>query len=49
LREAARLVLPVAGRSGWDYVLIGRRDVTADRPFDRLLDDLRQALARIHR
>jgi ribonuclease P protein component len=49
LREAARLVLPQAGHPGWDYVLIGRRDATADRPFDRLLDDLRQALDRIHR
>ena len=49
LREAARLVLPQDGQHGWDYVLIGRRDVTADRPFDLLLDDLRAALRRVHR
>ncbi len=48
LREAARAVLPEAGHSGWDYVLIGRRDATAARPFDQLKDDLRQALAKIH-
>ena len=44
LREIARLVLPVHGKPGTDYVLIGRADVTAARPFDALLDDLRGAL-----
>jgi len=48
LREAARAVLPDHGRDGWDYVLIGRAEVTAARPFDALLDDLRQALRKIH-
>ena len=48
LREAARMVLPEIGRPGWDYVLIGRRDVTADRPFELLLSDLRHALSRLH-
>lgn len=48
LREAARLVLPEAGRAGWDYVLIGRPAATAERPFPLLLDDLRRALARVH-
>lgn len=48
LREAARIVLPELGRDGWDYVLIGRRDTTATRRFDDLLNDLRQALRRIH-
>lgn len=48
LREAARLVLPEHGRPGWDYVLIGRPDVTASRPFDLLQEDLRYALRRIH-
>lgn len=48
LREAARLVLPDHGRTGWDYVLIGRRDATASRAFDALLEDLRRALARVH-
>ena len=49
LREAARHVVPVHGRPGWDYVLVGRRDVTAERPWDGLLDDLRGALGRVHR
>ncbi|SIT79065.1 ribonuclease P protein component [Pontibaca methylaminivorans] len=48
LREAARQILPEAGRCGWDYVLIGRRDVTATRAFEALLDDLRRALASLH-
>lgn len=48
LREAARAVLPASGRDGWDYVLIGRADVTANRPFDALLDDLRYALRKVH-
>jgi ribonuclease P protein component len=48
LREAARLVLPESGTSGWDYVLIGKRDATAARPFAALQDDLRRALASLH-
>jgi len=44
LREIARLVLPHAGASGHDYVLIGRADVTASRPFDVMLQDLRKAI-----
>ncbi|WP_424988050.1 ribonuclease P protein component [Microbulbifer sp. S227A] len=48
LREAARLVLPEHGRAGWDYVLIGRAEATAARPFEALQQDLRYALRRIH-
>ncbi|MDU8912239.1 ribonuclease P protein component [Aestuariicoccus sp. MJ-SS9] len=48
LREAARLVLPENGRPGWDYVLIGRPEATAARPFPALLDDLRHALRKVH-
>ena len=48
LREAARLTLPALARPGWDYVLIGRRDVTAQRPFDLLLGDLETALRKLH-
>lgn len=47
LREAARLVLPQLGQPGWDYVLIGRPNVTADRPFEMLLQDLRHALRKL--
>jgi len=48
LREAARAVLPAQGHNGWDYVLIGRAEITAGRPFEALLDDLRYALRKIH-
>ncbi|NOD95455.1 ribonuclease P protein component [Ruegeria sp. HKCCD4884] len=48
LREAARAILPEAGRDGWDYVLIGRAEVTANRPYDALLGDLRYALRKVH-
>lgn len=49
LREIARLELPVHGRPGWDYVLIGRRDVTAAADFADMRQDLVEALAAIHR
>lgn len=48
LREIARLTLPRHGRPGWDYVLIGRKDATAELPFDALLSDLPRALGRVH-
>ncbi len=49
LREIARAVLPEAGRPGWDYVLIGRANVTANRPFETLLQELREAVERVHK
>ena len=48
LREVARLVLPGQGKPGWDYVLIGRKDATAERDFEDLKGDLRFALKRLH-
>ena len=48
LRAAAAQVLPGLARPGWDYVLIGRRDATAERPFPELLADLAAGLARLH-
>ncbi|MBE0412229.1 ribonuclease P protein component [Yoonia sp.] len=48
LREVARLVLPEYGRDGWDYVLVGRKDVTATLPFDTLVTDLKRALRKVH-
>lgn len=47
LREIARLDLARLGRPGWDYVLIGRRDVTGTRPWPLLRADLVQALAEL--
>ena len=43
LREAARLLLPVHGLKGRDYVFIARGG-TATRPWVRLLDDVKSAL-----
>jgi ribonuclease P protein component len=48
LREVARAILPLHGIPGWDYVLVGRPKVTAERGFADLLDDLTSAIARIH-
>ena len=48
LRAVARDILPGAAQPGWDYVLIGRAEVTASRPFEALKDDLRFALSRLH-
>lgn len=48
LREIARLVLPLEGRPGWDYVLVGRKDETATRDFALMQDDLVRALRKVH-
>ncbi len=48
LRAVAAEVLPATARPGWDYVLIGRREATAARPFPALLADLAEGVARLH-
>jgi ribonuclease P protein component len=48
LREIARLGLGERARPGWDYVLIGKRDVTATRDFTDLQGDLKYALKKVH-
>ncbi len=48
LREVARIVLAEMGRDGWDYVLVGRKDITATLPFEVLTNDLRRAMAKVH-
>lgn len=48
LREAARAVLAARARPDWDYVLIGKQGVTAERPFEALKRDLAYALHRLH-
>lgn len=48
LREVARLVLPVHGLPGWDYVLVGRPLTTATLDFAQLQADLIRAMARVH-
>jgi ribonuclease P protein component len=48
LREIARLVLPEHGHDGWDYVLVGRKELTATLPFTKLQADLTRALVKVH-
>jgi ribonuclease P protein component len=48
LREVARLTLPQMGHTGWDYVLIGKREVTATRDFHDMLSDMKYALKKVH-
>ena len=47
LKEAAMKMLPLYGRAGHDYVLVGRAE-TPERKFERLLEDLQSALAKAH-
>ncbi len=49
LREIAHLTLPEQGRKGWDYVLIGKREITATRNFQDMLADMQYALKKIHK
>ena len=49
LREIARLELAPLARPGWDYVLIGKAEATAERDFEALRADLRDALQRVHK
>jgi ribonuclease P protein component len=44
LRELARLVLPQHGKTGHDYVLIGRAGKTATHGFGQMMAELEQAL-----
>ena len=48
LREIARAVLPELGRPGYDYVLIGRPEATANRNFADMIQDLERALRKLH-
>jgi ribonuclease P protein component len=48
LREAMRMVLPITGLAGVDYVFIARQD-TPDCPWPRLLDDMESALLSLRR
>jgi ribonuclease P protein component len=47
LREVVRLAPPDRMRSGYDYVLIGRR-AALGLPFERLIEDFGRALSRVH-
>ena len=43
LRETARALLPLHGDAGHDYVFVARAG-TPDRPWERLVDDVKSAL-----
>ena len=47
LKEAAAKLLPLYGRKGHDYVLVGRAE-TPVRNFSLLLEDLKTALGKAH-
>lgn len=47
LKEAAREILPLHAKAGYDYVLVGRA-ATLTRAWPELLNDLRGALAKVH-
>ncbi|MFO7921425.1 MAG: ribonuclease P protein component [Nioella sp.] len=49
LREVARAILPLEGRPGWDYVLIGKAGDTAAQPMETMKADLSRALRKLHR
>ncbi|HEY7798373.1 MAG TPA: ribonuclease P protein component [Hyphomonadaceae bacterium] len=48
MREAVRLLLPLHGLPGADYVFIARQD-TGSAPWTRLLDDMESALISLRR
>ncbi|WP_417846519.1 ribonuclease P protein component [Thalassospira povalilytica] len=46
LRAVAEQLMSELALPGWDYVVIGRAQ-TIDRPFDKLIDDMKFALRRV--
>lgn len=48
LRSIAREVLPDAGLPGWDYVLIGRPEITASRDYAVMRSELHSAVKAVH-
>lgn len=47
LREVARLDLPGLAKPGHDYVLIGKREATAQRDFAAMREDFAKALRKL--
>jgi len=47
LREIARLDLPALAKAGHDYVLIGKKEITATREFDAMRADFAKALGKL--
>jgi ribonuclease P protein component len=49
LRALAREILAPVARPGWDYVLVAKPGATVVRDWALLQDDLREAIARVHK
>ena len=47
LREASKNVMSAAGKPGFDYVLVARREALA-APFAGMIDELQRAMKKIH-
>ena len=48
LKHLARQCLSKKGRPGWDYVLIGRKDETANMPFSELIKSFEYTIDKLH-
>tara|TARA_B110000091_G_scaffold192088_1_gene216276 strand:+ start:376 stop:777 length:402 start_codon:yes stop_codon:yes gene_type:complete len=48
LREIARDILPKNGSNGWDYVLIGRKDLTAELNLNFMAKELKEAVNQLN-
>ncbi|MYG42617.1 MAG: ribonuclease P protein component [Rhodobacteraceae bacterium] len=48
LRNLAHDILPQFGEPGWDYVLIGFRNTNVNMNFEKMGQDLKWALEKIH-
>ena len=49
MREVARMILPLHGLAGWDYVMVARPGVTVTRNFADLLANMETALRTLHK
>ncbi|MDC0108354.1 ribonuclease P protein component [Paracoccaceae bacterium] len=48
LREISKATLTVKGNPGWDYVLVGRPKTTLERNYSLLIEDLNEAIKKVH-
>jgi ribonuclease P protein component len=48
LREISRNIFPKNGLNGWDYVLVGRKDHTAQLKLNAMAKDLQEAVSQLH-
>ncbi|MBC8410823.1 MAG: ribonuclease P protein component, partial [Rhodobacteraceae bacterium] len=46
--EIARDILPENGSNGWDYVLIGRKDLTAELNLNFMAKELKEAVNQLN-